>query len=259
VTGPVEPQSPPRTRAALDELARLLLAQERTQSVLQRVVDLVKQVMPAGAEASITLLRNEQATTAAFTGELALQLDEMQYECGHGPCLEAALGGEVVEMADARTEARWPDYVPTFLRYGALSSMAAPVLAAQLAAGLNVYAPVARAFTEADRQALMEFAAYAAVVLTNLDTVQDARDLAGNLQAAMEYRSVIEQAKGILMERHKLTSDQAFRLLADASMHTNRKVRDLAHALVRTGELDSRRAHPAGPSRRPAGARPSSE
>jgi GAF domain-containing protein len=238
VTGPVEPQSPPRTRAALDELARLLLAQESTQSVLQRVVDLVKQVMPAGAEASITLLRNEHATTAAFTGELALQLDEAQYERGYGPCLEAAIAGRFIEMADARTEGRWPDYVQTFLESGALSLFAVPVPAAQLSAGLNVYAPVADAFTDQDRHALTEFAAYAAVALTNLDTVQDALELAGNLQAAMAYRSVIEQAKGILMERHKLTADQAFRLLAEASMHTNRKVRDLAEDLVLTGALD---------------------
>ena len=53
----------------------------------------------------------------------------------------------------------------------------------------------------------------------------------------MEFRSVIEQAKGILIERHKLTADQAFRMLADASMHTNRKVRDIAEELVLTGEL----------------------
>jgi len=61
--------------------------------------------------------------------------------------------------------------------------------------------------------------------------------VAENLQRAMEFRSVIEQAKGILMERHKLTADQAFRLLAEASMHTNRRVRDLALNLVLTGEL----------------------
>jgi hypothetical protein len=82
-----------------------------------------------------------------------------------------------------------------------------------------------------------EFAAYAAVALTNLDALQDARDQAENLRAAMESRAAIEQAKGILIERHRLTPDQAFRLLAEASMRTNRKVRDLAEDLVRTGEL----------------------
>jgi AmiR/NasT family two-component response regulator len=82
-----------------------------------------------------------------------------------------------------------------------------------------------------------QLAAYAAVALSNLDALQDARDQAENLRAAMESRAAIEQAKGILIERFKLTPDQAFRLLTAVSMDTNRKVRDLAEQLVLTGEL----------------------
>ena len=67
MTAPVEGQSAPRTRAALDELGRLLLAEEDTQSVLQWVVDLAKRAMPPGAEASVTLVRGEQAMTTAAT------------------------------------------------------------------------------------------------------------------------------------------------------------------------------------------------
>jgi GAF domain-containing protein len=248
----------PLTRTALDELGRLLLAGENTQSVLQKVVDLLQRVLPDDAAASITLVRDQQATTAAYAGALAAELDEAQYEQGHGPCLDAALGGHIVEILDGRTEERWPDYVQTFLDRGALSSIAVPVPAAHLAAGLNVYARTAHAFTEGGRSAIVDFAAHAGVVLTNLDTLQDARELAENLQTAMTFRSVIEQAKGILMERHKVTPDQAFRLLSAASMRTNRKVRDLAEALVLTGELPVRtrrtgRTTPpaAGPKRSP--------
>jgi GAF domain-containing protein len=127
--------------------------------------------------------------------------------------------------------------VATLLEAGLLSSVAVAVPAPNLAAGLNVWARQADAFSDQDRRVLGEFAAYVAAALTNLDALQDARELAENLQRAMEFRSVIEQAKGILMERHKLTADQAFRLLAEASMHTNRRVRDLAVNLVLTGEL----------------------
>jgi GAF domain-containing protein len=237
VTGPADPSRRTRTRAALDELGRLLLAEQTAPSVLQRIVDLVAQAMPAGAEVSITLIRGERPTTAAFTGQLADDLDETQYERGHGPCLEAALSGQLIEIADARTEDRWPAFVPSLLERGALSSLAAPVPAAHLSAGLNVYARPARAFTDKERSVLVSFAAYAGAALTNMDALQDARDLAKNLQKAMEVRSVIEQAKGILIERHKLTAEQAFRLLAESSMHTNRKVRDVAEDLVLTGEL----------------------
>ena len=169
------------------------------------------------------------------------------YERGYGPCLETALGGQFTEIADARTEDWWPGYVPAFLARGALSALAAPVPAAHPTAALNVYARTPQAFTDEDRSALVEFAAHAGAALTNMDPLQDARDLAETLHKAMDFRSVIEQAKGILIERHRLTADQAFRLLAGASMHTNRKVRDVADDLVVTGgELA-----PPPPARRP--------
>jgi AmiR/NasT family two-component response regulator len=84
------------------------------------------------------------------------------------------------------------------------------------------------------------FAPYAAVAAGNLWLYQSARDMAGNLQTALESRAVIDQAKGILMERHKLTADQAFQTLAQASMRANRKLRDIADHLVATGELPQR-------------------
>lgn len=237
MTGSVDGSVPQRTRVALDGLARLMLAEENLQSVLQRVVELVEQAMPAGSQVSLTVLRGGQVTTAAFSGQLALELDEMQQRQGYGPCLEAALGGRPVEITDGRTEERWPEYMAVFRAHGAQSALAMPVVTAQLAAGLNVYAPTVGGFTDEDRAALAEFAAYTAVALTNMDALADAREQAENLRAAMEYRGVIEQAKGILIERYKVTADQAFRLLAEASMHHNRKLRDLAQDLVLTGEL----------------------
>src|SRR5215212_8649873 len=135
MTGPAN-ETTPRRRAAQDDLGRLLLEDHSPPSVLQRIVDLTARAMPDGAEVSLTLLRDEQPTTAAFSGRLAEELDEVQYERGYGPCLEAALGGLLTEIADGRTEDRWPEYVPTFLERGALSALAAPVPAPHLAAAL---------------------------------------------------------------------------------------------------------------------------
>ena len=61
-------------------------------------------------------------------------------------------------------------------------------------------------------------------------------ELAG-MRAAMTSRAVIDQAKGILMERRKLTEDQAFTELSRASQNLNIKLRDVADELVRTGTL----------------------
>ncbi len=71
----------------------------------------------------------------------------------------------------------------------------------------------------------MSFGPYAAVAAGNVHAYQSARNKADNLQAALETRAVIEQAKGVLIERYKVTPDQAFRLLAVASMNANRKLR----------------------------------
>ena len=83
----------------------------------------------------------------------------------------------------------------------------------------------------------MAFGPYAAVAAGNVHAYQSARTMADNLQAAMENRAVIEQAKGVLIERFKVTPDHAFRLLAVASMNANRKLRHIAEDLVTTGEL----------------------
>ncbi|GAA5649743.1 hypothetical protein Gobs01_01113 [Geodermatophilus obscurus DSM 43160] len=81
------------------------------------------------------------------------------------------------------------------------------------------------------------FAPYAAVAAETVQAYRSARETADNLQIALESRAVIEQAKGILIERHELTADQAFEALATESVNRNVKVRDIAEHLVLTGHL----------------------
>ena len=146
----------------------------------------------------------------------------------------------MIEIADARTDPRWPDYMPRAAEHGALSSLSVPLVIdddGQVAGGLNIYAREPHAFDEDSRSAATRFAPYAAVAAGNLHAYRSAVDRADNLQAALETRGVIDQAKGILMDRHKLTADQAFQVLAQMSMKTNRKLRAVADDLVHTGEL----------------------
>jgi AmiR/NasT family two-component response regulator len=57
-----------------------------------------------------------------------------------------------------------------------------------------------------------------------------------HLRRALASRDVIGQAKGVLMERFKVTGEEAFGLLVNASQHRNVKVSDLATELAQTGE-----------------------
>ena len=67
-----------------------------------------------------------------------------------------------------------------------------------------------------------------------------ALERADQLAAALDSRGVIDQAKGILMERFKLDADQAFQALARVSMESNLKVREIAERFVRTRDLRPR-------------------
>ncbi|MGY1823935.1 ANTAR domain-containing protein [Geodermatophilus sp. SYSU D00079] len=225
---------------ALEHLGQLSLRELSMESLLQSMADLTKRVMPGDPEASVTLLVKDQPSTVVDTGPLALGLDEVQYERGDGPCLHTARNGILVEIGDTRVDSRWPDYGRYVADHGVLSLLAVPLVVTgeeQVAGSLNVYARSADAFDEASRAVATGFAPYAAVAAGTVQAYRRARETADNLQIALGSRAVIEQAKGILIERHKLTPGQAFEALATVSMSRNAKVRDIAEHLVRTGEL----------------------
>ena len=222
----------PDPRDAFAELGRIPFDNTSMEAMLQRIAELAKQVIPGVAEASVTLIANDKATTAAYTGLLALDLDETQYGRGYGPCLEAAVGEEIREIIDARTETRWPDYTRVAAERGSLSSLSAPVPVREgLHGGLNLYAMEANAFGGA-RDVAVTFASYAAVAVHNMHLYESTRELADNLDIAMRTRAVIEQAKGILMSQRRCDATEAFNLLAATSQRSNRKLRDIAHAIV---------------------------
>jgi GAF domain-containing protein len=228
---------------ALERLGRMPLRELSMDSLLQTVAELTKTVMPGNPEASVSLLVRDRPSTVASTGQLATDLDERQYDKGHGPCLHAARTGELTEIPDTRADDRWPDYTPRAVEHGNLSSLSVPLAIdekEQVTGALNIYARRPDAFDEASRSVATRFAPYAAVAAGNLWLYQSAREMADNLQTALESRAVIDQAKGILMERHRLTADQSFQALAQASMRVNRKLRDIADHLVTTGELPLR-------------------
>ncbi len=122
--------------------------------------------------------------------------------------------------------------------HGNLSSLSVPLPVDDgIVGAINTYAPEVDAFDAEARAIAVRFAPYAAVAISNMQTYQHAREMADNLQVALETRAVIDQAKGILIERFKVTPDQAFQMLAQVSMRTNVKLRDIADGLVRTGDL----------------------
>ena len=183
---------------ALERLGRLSLRELSMEDLLQIVADLTKTVMPGSPEASVTLVGKERPTTVASTGQLATDLDESQYDRGHGPCLHAARSGELTEIADTRADDRWPDYLPRAVEHGNLSSLSIPLAIdsdEQVTGALNIYARRPDAFDADSRSIGTRFGPYAAVAAGNLYAYEAARDMADNLQAALESRAVIARPR----------------------------------------------------------------
>lgn len=218
---------------ALAELGRIRLGETGLEAVLAQVADLARRSIPGGEEVSVTLLRGESPTSVAYTSTLARRLDEWQYEQGRGPCLDASVSGDALTLTDLATEDRWPDWAARARTAGVGSSLSIGLPIQDAVVGtLNVYGNRPRAFDAEGIELAKTFAAYAAVALANAHLYETTATLAQQMQEAMASRAIIEQAKGIVMGERRCTSEEAFALLVKISQDTNRKVRDVAAALV---------------------------
>ena len=232
------PEPPDLARLAFDELGLLPLADHSLQSVLQEVTHLADRILPGSPVTSVTVMAGAQPRTAASSDPLALELDQVQYAQAGGPCVQAAATGSVAEVLDTGTDPRWPAFSRAAADRGCRSVLSSPLPPHErTSGGLNVYARRGWPLDDRTREVVARFAAYAVVPVSNAHLYGSAVSRAEHLTTALDSRSVIDQAKGILMERFKLSADQAFSALTRVSMETNTKVRDVAARFVETGEL----------------------
>jgi GAF domain-containing protein len=225
-----------------EELAAVTMAGRPLAEVLGEITTIARRALPGAESVSITLVRGEHPYTVAHDGQMALDADELQYERDYGPCVDAGRSGQVFLIDDMRTEDRWPDYTRHAAEHGVGSSLSVPLPFQSATLGaLNNYSSRPHAFGDDDVELATMVAPWIAYAVNHASAAASASDETANMRVAMATRAGIEQAKGILMERHRLTGDQAFTLLTKASQHTGLKLRTVAEELVRTGVLPGAR------------------
>jgi GAF domain-containing protein len=225
---------PAALSAAMAQLAREFHRQHGSvDDTLAAITKAAAVSVPGAEDAAISLsTRRSPLENHTATHELPRRVVHLQAEVGEGPCLQSLADQVPVRVDDLAAEQRWPQF---------RSRMAGELLGSMLSVPLSVddggslgslslYATVPAAFDAQSEEIGLVFASHAAVALAA------ARNEEG-LRLALTNRDLIGQAKGILMERHKLTGQQAFLLLVRASQSTNVKLRDLAEELVDTGAL----------------------
>lgn len=214
------------------ELSSIVTAGQPLGAVLRRVAELAVRTMPAVQEASVTLVERGRPKTVAFSGPLAVTLDERQYGAGFGPCMDAAYGEQTIEVDTSDDDGAYTEFARLARRHGVRYMLALGLPTMQHTNGaLNLYANDGP-FDRATRDAAGSFAAYAAVTLFNATVYAGALEEVAQMKAAMASRAVIEQAKGIIMAQRHCNADEAFTLLAKTSSAANRKLRDIAQEIV---------------------------
>ena len=202
----------------------------------QRLVEFAVRGIPGAEHASITVLaKNRPPRTTANSDDLPYECDQLQYEHGEGPCLEAITTNGIVQAQDLSTDNRWPMFTHDIVEHTPARSILSYrlFLTDQAGAGLNLYATRPAAFTDQSIATGAMFAAYASMALL----AAARHDTANHLTRALETSREIGVAMGILMANGGLTSQQAFDQLRTASQNLNRKLHHIAADVALTGQL----------------------
>ena len=216
----------------LSDLARSLESEDDVQDTLNAIVHAAVGTVPGAQYASISsVLHRREICTRAATDELARAVDRAQFEAGEGPCLETLYEQQTVRVADLRGEQRWPTFSHQAAELGIASMLSVRLYVDGDDLGaLNLFSERTDAFDDESEHVALLFAAHAAVAMAGAQQQEQ-------LRQAISTRDLIGQAKGIVMERFKVTGDQAFTLLVRVSQTSNRKLYEVAEQLVRSGEL----------------------
>ncbi|MDO0929300.1 GAF and ANTAR domain-containing protein [Streptomyces sp. TG1A-8] len=211
---------------AMAVLARRLLEQDSVQATLDEIAAAAVRLVDGCDAAGILAVRKGRAVTLAATGDLVRECDRRQAELCEGPCFDLARRGNgdrvyrIPDMTDPRPE--WKRFAPAARELG-VGSMTGLLLYTDEEdfGALNLYASRPGAFGEEIETAGWLLASHAAVALASARTIDQ-------LEHGLESRHAIGEAMGILMERHRMSEEDAFGVLRRISQHHNVKLRDVA-------------------------------
>jgi GAF domain-containing protein len=224
-------------RQALDQLADLRTTPVTVEEALDRVVEAADALFGVDGTTLMLVDRDQVLRNLAASDLRATLLEELQAEHGEGPCVDAFDDKQPVSADDLAREARWPAFAPDAARRHLLAVLASPIPYSEQAVGVvAVFAAEPHPWTEAEREAIVAFTDLVALLILNAMEATERGRLAAELQVALDSRVVIEQAKGVLVGRHGLTTRQAFERLRRQARDQRRPLSEVARAVVSAAE-----------------------
>lgn len=219
-------------------IARTLGAGSTVDATLQLIVDAAVDTIDGCRHGGVLVLRDGSVQSASVSHPVVRQVDELQLATGEGPCLDAVTSSTPYDVADdLAVDPRYPRFGPQAAALGIRSALALRLCTDRPLGAMNLYSDRSNAFAVVDCAKAVILAAHCSTALAAAEARASESDAGRHdLHAALASRGVIGQAQGILMERERLTADEAFDVLRHASQDLNIKLRDVAQRLVDTGE-----------------------
>jgi GAF domain-containing protein len=216
-------------RWSLAALSQLASGQMQLGDVLTRVAEFAVQAIRGADGAGLTLFEKNRHDTVVASAPFVGQVDAIQYGINEGPCITAAAEARTVRSGALANDPQWPRFGPRVARLGVHSALSVPLMtSAGVLGAMNIYAHERDAF-DAHAALIGElFAVPAAIAVQNAQVLAQAQRLAGQLRTALESRSTIDQAMGIVMSRVGCGPDEAFDRLRQISQTDNKKLNLIA-------------------------------
>ncbi|MDQ0800153.1 GAF domain-containing protein [Arthrobacter sp. SLBN-112] len=220
-----------------ERLVDLIGATEDIKSVLDAITTFAAATMTettgTSIDCAVTLRRRKHTATIGGSSSNAVVLDRIEQSLGDGPCVDALETGAPVLLGDVDSDPRWPEYREALSAAGIASALGVPMaLQDDAGAVLDFFAPATGLFSERAVSEAVRFADMAGMALRLAIRIASADQRAEHLKAAMDTRTAIDVACGIIMAQNQCSKDQAFELLRRASNTRNQKLNDLAQSLV---------------------------
>ena len=225
-------------RQALDQLADLKQGPVTLEDALERVVAGADALFGVDGTALMLVDRDQVLRNLAVSDERAGPLEELQATHGEGPCVDAFDGKEPVGSGDLEGAGdRWPAFAPAAVERNLRAVLASPIPYSDQAVGVvAVFAGGRHDWTDAEGEAIVAFTELVALLILNAMEARERGRVVGELQVALDSRVVIEQAKGVLVGRHGLTTRQAFERLRRQARDQRRPLTEVARAVVAAAE-----------------------
>ena len=227
-----------RVREAFIELTDTLVTDFDIIDFLDRLATQCTDLL--GVSACGVLLADHHGVlnlVAASTDEVRM-LELSQLQNAEGPCLDAYRTARPVQRANlGDSDPRWPRFTAAARAAGFAAVQALPMrLREQTLGALNLFNTAPGPLDEATIALGQALADAATIGIVHQRALARYEIIAEQLQAALNSRIVIEQAKGFLAEGLGVTVEEAFIALRDYARSHNRKLTDVADQVI-TGQL----------------------